>query len=314
VVGVLALAGENGRLHIPHQFPGSVAIRESHRLKLKPRLNTCERTPAHSIKSSFGVRLLGQISYSKLIGFDSVVTIIMDSIKSCEFHPETIPGETVPTEVGYDRWAEVYDAEENPLVLLEETHIAPLIGKVAGLHIADIGCGTGRHSIRLAAAGAKVTALDFSEGMLERARAKPGANAIQFIRHDLTQPFPLESGSHDRVLCCLVLDHIADLKGFFSELGRICKPGGFVVISVMHPAMMLRGVQARFIEPSSGRRIYPKSQPNQISDYLMAAVHSRLQLEHITEHAVDSKLAAASPRAAKYLGWPLLLLMRLKAG
>ena len=80
----------------------------------------------------------------------------------------------------------------------------------------------------------------------------------------------------------------------------------------MHPAMMLRGVQARFIEPASGRRIYPQSQPNQISDYVMAAVHAELQLEHLAEHAVDSSLAASSPRAAKYLGWPLLLLMRLK--
>jgi malonyl-CoA O-methyltransferase len=129
----------------------------------------------------------------------------------------------------------------------------------------------------------------------------------------LTQPFPLESASFDRVLCCLVLDHIADLKHFFGELRRICKPAGFIVISVMHPAMMLRGVQARFIEPVSGRRIYPQSQANQISDYVMAAVHNQLQFEHLTEHAVDAQLAAISPRAGKYLGWPLLLLMRLKA-
>ena len=235
---------------------------------------------------------------------------------SCEMmkmeSSEMAAGEIVPTDIGYDRWAEVYDSEDNPLVLLEEIHIGPLIGNVAGLHVADIGCGTGRHAIRLAAAGARVTALDFSEGMLERARAKPGADAVRFIRHDLTQPLPLENGSFDRVLCCLVLDHIADLKGFFGELARICKPAGFVIISVMHPAMMLRGVQARFIEPASGRRIYPKSAPNQISDYVMAAVNNCIQLEHMREHAVDSKLAASSPRAAKYLGWPLLLLMRLK--
>jgi malonyl-CoA O-methyltransferase len=237
----------------------------------------------------------------------------MQSINSAQSSTETGAADVVPTDVGYNRWAEVYDAEDNPLVLLEETKITPLIGNVAGLTVADVGCGTGRHSIRLAAAGASVTALDFSEGMLERARAKPGADAVRFVRHDLTQTFPLESGCFDRVLCCLVLDHIADLNGFFGELRRICKPAGFVVISVMHPAMMLRGVQARFIEPVSGRRIYPQSQPNQISDYVMAAVHNHLQLDHLTEHAVDSQLAAASPRAAKYLAWPLLLLMRLMA-
>jgi len=215
---------------------------------------------------------------------------------------EIAAGDIVPTDVGYNRWAELYDCEDNPLVLLEESLIAPLIGDVAGLDVADVGCGTGRRTIPLAAAGAKVTALDFSEGMLERARAKDGAKAVNFIQHDLTQPFPLESASFDRVVCCLVLDHIPNLKDFFRELGRICKPAGFIVISSMHPAMMLRGVQARFIEPATGRRIYPKSAPNQISDYVMAAVHNGLQIEQMSEHAVDSHLANVSSRAAKYLG------------
>jgi malonyl-CoA O-methyltransferase len=236
----------------------------------------------------------------------------MQSINPGESSADTAAADVVPTDIGYNRWAEVYDAEDNPLMLLEESKITPLIGDVAGLQVADIGCGTGRHAIRLAAAGAKVTALDFSEGMLVRARAKPGADSVRFISHDLAQRFPLESCSVDCVLCCLVLDHIADLKGFFAELNRICKPTGSVIISVMHPAMMLRGVQARFIEPASGRRIYPQSQPNQISDYVMAAVHAGLQLEHLGEHAVDASLAVSSPRAAKYLGWPLLLLMCLK--
>jgi hypothetical protein len=57
---------------------------------------------------------------------------------------DTTEVETVPTQAGYDRWAEVYDGEDNPLVLLEEMHIGPLAGKVAGLAVADIGCGTGR--------------------------------------------------------------------------------------------------------------------------------------------------------------------------
>src|SRR5512143_215063 len=89
--------------------------------------------------------------------------------------------EVVPTQAGYDRWAEIYDDEDNPLVLLEERHIGSLAGDVAGLAVADIGCGTGRHALRFAAAGARVTAVDFSEVMLRRARAKPGAEAITFV-------------------------------------------------------------------------------------------------------------------------------------
>jgi malonyl-CoA O-methyltransferase len=217
----------------------------------------------------------------------------------------------VPTRAGYDRWAEFYDAEDNPLVLLEERQIGPLVGDVAGLAVADIGCGTGRHALRWAAAGAQVTAVDFSQAMLRRARAKPGAEAITFVRHDLAKPFPLESAAFDRVCCCLVLDHIAELDRFFRELRRLCRPKGHVIISVMHPAMSLKGVQARFIEPGSGRRISPASHAHQMSDYLMAAVQAGLRLEHVSEYAVDAALAARSPRAGKYLGWPMLLLLKL---
>ena len=217
--------------------------------------------------------------------------------------------ETVPTRAGYDRWAEFYDTEDNPLVFLEEQHIGALAGNVAGLKVADIGCGTGRHALRLVAAGAQVTAIDFSEAMLQRARLKPGAAKVDFVHHDLAKPLPLQSGVFDRVFCCLVLDHIAELAGFFGELKRLCRPQGSVIVSVMHPAMSLRGVQARFIEPHSGRRISPAGHAHQLSDYLMAAIGAGLFLAHISEHKVDDQLAARSSRAEKYLGWPMLLLM-----
>ena len=80
--------------------------------------------------------------------------------------PESAGMEIVPTQAGYDRWAQWYDGEDNPLVLLEEQHFGPLAGDVARLTVADIGCGTGRNALRWAAAGARVTALDFSEAML----------------------------------------------------------------------------------------------------------------------------------------------------
>jgi malonyl-CoA O-methyltransferase len=220
--------------------------------------------------------------------------------------------EVVPTETGYDKWASIYDHEDNPLILLEEQHMGQIAGDVSGLQVADIGSGTGRQALRLAAAGATVTALDFSESMLARARAKPGAEQIRFICHDLGRPLPLSDAAFDRVFCCLVLDHIAKPEELFSELKRICRRDGSIIISVMHPTMMLRGVQARFTDPDSGRKVGPQSFPNQISDYVMGAIRAGLVIEHLSEHAVAESLANRSPRAAKYLGWPMLLLMRLR--
>jgi ubiquinone/menaquinone biosynthesis C-methylase UbiE len=219
--------------------------------------------------------------------------------------------EILPTREGYDRWAEIYDTEDNPLIALEEPRVAELLGDVGGLQLADIGCGTGRHALRLAAAGADVTAIDFSEAMLARARSKPGAERVRFIAHDLAEPLPLQSAGFDRVTCCLVLDHIAQPAGLFAEMARICRPEGRVVISVMHPAMMLRGLQARFVDPATGREIRPESAPNQICDYVLAAARAGLHFDHMAECAVDEALAARSPRAVKYLGWPMLLTMRL---
>jgi ubiquinone/menaquinone biosynthesis C-methylase UbiE len=223
-----------------------------------------------------------------------------------------MPTEVLPTREGYDRWAEIYDGEDNALVALETEHLGPWLRDVRGLAVADIGCGTGRHAVPLALAGADVTALDFSEAMLARARAKPGAERVKFVQHDLAKPLPLASQAFDRVLCCLVLDHIAALDRMFGEMGRICRSDGRILVSVMHPAMMLRGIQARFTDPASGNEIRPASVAHQVSSYVMAALGAGLHLEHLSEHLVDDALAARSPRAVKHLGWPLLLLMRLR--
>ena len=222
------------------------------------------------------------------------------------------PLPTLGVREGYDRWAEFYDDDGNPLPALEERYVPALIGDAAGLDVADVGCGTGRHAVRLAAAGARVTALDFSARMLEAARRKPDAESIRFVVHDITQALPLPDAAFDRVLCCLVTDHVPDLQALFRELARICRPrrGAAVVVSSVHPALTLRGVQARFRDPRTGARTQVESSVHQISDYVMAALGAALAIEHVSEHAVDAALAASNPRVEKYVGWPMLFVMK----
>jgi malonyl-CoA O-methyltransferase len=222
--------------------------------------------------------------------------------------------ELVSTREGYDRWSEIYDDEHNPLCEIETPHVQGLLGRVAGLRVCDLGCGTGRHTAWLASAGAQVTALDFSDGMIARARAKPGWEHVRFVQHDLTRPLPLPDSAFDRVLSSLVVDHIPDLVAFFSECRRITTDDGLVVVSVMHPAMMLRGVLAHFTDPHTGRDVFPQSVRHQVSDYMMAALAAGLRLEHATEHLVQRDLAQRNPRAAKFLGWPLLLMIAARRG
>ena len=47
---------------------------------------------------------------------------------------------------------------------------------------------------------------------------------------------------------------------------------------------------------------------------LLPAVRAGLTLDHVSEHTPDADLAARSPRTAKYLAWPVRLLMRQVPG
>ena len=217
----------------------------------------------------------------------------------------------VPAREGYDRWAAVYDSDGNPMVALEEPLVRALLGPVRGRRVADVGCGTGRHAVALAARGARVDAFDFSEGMIGKARRKPGAERVRFVRHDRRKRLPVPSRAFDRVLCCLVLEHVRDLRAFFRELARLVKPRGSVIVTAMHPSMWLRGKSARFIDPATGADIRPRSFPHTIADAVLAATAAGLRFDRMGEHSPDERLARRFPRARKYVGWPMLLTMRL---
>jgi len=218
----------------------------------------------------------------------------------------------VDTREGYDRWAASYDDEGNPLLALEEPEVDSALGDVTGLDVLDAGTGTGRHALRLAARGARVVAVDFSDEMLAKARAKRGADLVRFENHDLTKPLPYVDESFDRVLSALVLEHVADVAGFLRELGRVTRPDGSVVVTAMHPAMFLRGVSARFRHEETGEFLRPRSYVMQLSDYVMGALDADLRIISLAERSPDEAFAARVPRAAKYLGWPMLFVMSLK--
>jgi malonyl-CoA O-methyltransferase len=213
---------------------------------------------------------------------------------------------------GYDRWAAVYDDDRNPLPALEEPLVREVAGDVQGVDVLDLGCGTGRHSMWLSRAGAKVTAVDFSPGMLEAARRKAGAASIEFVVHDLHDPLPFPSARFDLLVSGLVLEHLADLSAFFNEARRVLRPAGRAVVSAMHPAMFLRQSQARFTDPDSGEVIQPGSLSHQLSDMLMAVLRAGFSLETIRERAPDTDFASQYPRAQKYIGWPMLVVLGLR--
>ena len=213
----------------------------------------------------------------------------------------------------YDRWASIYDHDGNPLIALEGPRVRAAVGEPAGLHALDLGCGTGRHALWLALSGARVTAVDFSPGMLAQAKSKPGADAVHFLVHDLNEPLPFEPQTFDLVVSGLVLEHLPELKPFFTEARRVLRPGGRAIVSNMHPAMFLRGTQARFTDPASGELVLPGSINHSVSSMVMSASHAGFDLVDIGEFSPDAQLAIDFPRAAKYIDWPMLVILSLSA-
>ena len=227
-----------------------------------------------------------------------------DSSRSCT---------AVSIRAGYDRWALVYDHDANPLPALEEPIVKQAVGEVRNQAVLDLGCGTGRHAVWLAAAGARVTALDFSEGMLAEARRKAATTAIEFCVHDLSTRLPFADETFALVISGLVLEHLSDLSAFFDEAHRVLRADGRAVVSAMHPAMSLRGSQARFTDPASGEIVQPGGFSHRMGDLVMAALCAGFRLDAVGEYAPDPDFAARYPRAVKYVGWPMLVVLQLHA-
>ena len=57
------------------------------------------------------------------------------------------------------------------------------------------------------------------------------ADGPEFMTIDLDKPLPFKNGSFDIVIAIEVIEHLSNLAGFFSEMGRILKKGGILVIT-----------------------------------------------------------------------------------
>jgi len=140
----------------------------------------------------------------------------------------------------YDSFAESY-AKSNESNLFNAYYARPamieLAGDVRGRRVLDAGCGSGPLTEALRAKGALVTGFDSSTAMLELARQRLGED-VDLQVADLSQPLPYADGTFDDVVCSLVLHYLKDWTAPLSELRRVLKPGGRLLLAVNHPRIL----------------------------------------------------------------------------
>jgi ubiquinone/menaquinone biosynthesis C-methylase UbiE len=101
-----------------------------------------------------------------------------------------------------------------------------------GAEALDIATGTGEFARALSSHVSTVVGLDATEAMLERGRqfiAEAGIANVE-LREGLVQNLPFDDESFDIVSSRYAFHHFADPKPVLSEMARVCRPGGHVII------------------------------------------------------------------------------------
>lgn len=137
----------------------------------------------------------------------------------------------------YDDFARAY-AQQNDSGLFNAWYGRPeilrLAGDVNGQRVLDAGCGHGPLFRELRARGAAVSGFDLSPAMVTLARERLGDEADVRVA-DLAAPLPYADDEFDLVVISLALHYVEDWAPTLRELRRVLRPGGRILVAVIHP-------------------------------------------------------------------------------
>jgi len=119
------------------------------------------------------------------------------------------------------------------------------LGDLRGKRVLDGGCGDGLLTEILEQEGAEVVGVDASEKMIEAARQRKRAKDLkaEFILAPIEQEELVPSKSFDVVVVNMVFQEMIGVRSAFRGLLNYLKPGGQIVVSVLHPCFDMNDSQ-----------------------------------------------------------------------
>jgi 2-polyprenyl-3-methyl-5-hydroxy-6-metoxy-1,4-benzoquinol methylase len=134
-----------------------------------------------------------------------------------------------------------------------------------GERVLDVGCGEGRFAAELARAGATVVGIDVAEEPLRRARELHPELDVRLV--DAEGGWELADASFDVVWAGEVIEHVADTAAWLSEVRRVLRSGGRLLLStpahgrltILALALSRRAFAARFDPRGEHLRFYSRA-------------------------------------------------------
>ena len=202
----------------------------------------------------------------------------------------------------YNAWANAYDNYTNSTVFCDELHFPKHWAILPPSKILEIGCGTGRHTHKLANLGHEITAIDISEGMLEIAKSK--VKTAKFIHGDFLE-HDFNGQKFDFIIMALVLEHLPDKEIVFAKIAELLNIGGRFFLSEIHHSRMENGSGARFID-DTGSEIRAASFIHNNDDVINAARKNGFELNSDEVVYGTKTLIAHNKGWEKYYGKPMI--------